>query len=263
MKAQPAHAEAMPVPQRVGRNSRIGDGDAAQAAAVARQRVQHDAVVVAVRIALHDDAVCKTEMIEQREVFFGRRRRRRVAAARRERKCSAGPNTWAWVSQAPGGGGSAGRRGFATAGDRDVSRAGDDDAAGSGRLDPSASSARAPRCRDRAAHPSLIFASRTTWPQFSISAATKARNSSGVFSRNSTLSALQALDHLGLPQRCVQAGIELARRSPARCPWGRTPRSIHRPRSPASVSATAGRSGSVPSRPRPVCAMALSAPPCT
>ena len=37
-------------------------------------------------------------------------------------------------------------------------------------------------------HPSLMLASRTTRLHFSISAATKARKSSGVFSRNSTLS---------------------------------------------------------------------------
>src|SRR5262245_10764522 len=36
-------------------------------------------------------------------------------------------------------------------------------------------------------HPSLMLASRTTLLHFSISALTKLRNSSGVFSRNSTL----------------------------------------------------------------------------
>ena len=61
MKAQPAHAEPMPVPQCLGRDARIGDGDAAQAAAEARERIEHDAVVVAVRIALHHHAVGEAE----------------------------------------------------------------------------------------------------------------------------------------------------------------------------------------------------------
>src|SRR5262249_27606701 len=44
-------------------------------------------------------------------------------------------------------------------------------------------------CRTwRALHPGLILASRTTLPHLSISAATKARNSSGVLARDSTLS---------------------------------------------------------------------------
>ena len=86
MEAQAAQADAVPVAQFGRRDPRIRDGDAAKPAWIAFQRVKHDAVVVAVRVALHDHAMREAEMIEQREIFFDRRVRRRVAAAGRERE---------------------------------------------------------------------------------------------------------------------------------------------------------------------------------
>ena len=83
MKAQAAHAELMPVAQRFRFDARIGDGDAAQPPRKPRQRIEHDTIVEAVRIALHHDALSEAEMIEQRDVFLGRRVGRRIAAARR------------------------------------------------------------------------------------------------------------------------------------------------------------------------------------
>ena len=50
------------------------------------ERIAHDAVVVAVRVALHDHAMREAEMIEQRAILLHRRVRRRVAAAGCERE---------------------------------------------------------------------------------------------------------------------------------------------------------------------------------
>ena len=86
VEAQPAHAAAVPIRQRVGGDARVRDGDAAQPIGPARERIEHDAVVVAVRVALHHDAMREAEVVEQRDVVFRRRRRWRVAAPLREGK---------------------------------------------------------------------------------------------------------------------------------------------------------------------------------
>ena len=83
MKAQAAHADLVPVAQRRRRNARVGDGDAAQPLRITRDGVEHHAVVVAVRIALHDQTMRATVVIEQRDEFLDRRVGRRVAAPRR------------------------------------------------------------------------------------------------------------------------------------------------------------------------------------
>ena len=50
------------------------------------ERIEHHAVVEAVRIALHDHAARDAEVVVQRDELLDRRLRRRVAAAGRERK---------------------------------------------------------------------------------------------------------------------------------------------------------------------------------
>jgi hypothetical protein len=81
MKAQAAHAALMPVAQGFGLDPRIGDGDAAQAGRKTRQRVEHHAVVVDMRIALHDEPIGEAEKIKERNETFDRRIGWRIAAA--------------------------------------------------------------------------------------------------------------------------------------------------------------------------------------
>jgi hypothetical protein len=65
-------------------NPRVGDRDAAQALRKARQRVKENAIVIAMRVALHEQAAGKAKMIEQLDIGFDWRVRRGVAPARRE-----------------------------------------------------------------------------------------------------------------------------------------------------------------------------------
>src|SRR5881398_2286211 len=58
-------------------------------------------------------------------------------------------------------------------------------------------------------HPSLIFASLITCAHFFISAATKARNSSGVFSRTSTLSCLRRVAMSGWRSTALSPALSL------------------------------------------------------
>src|SRR5476649_2459166 len=90
MKTQAAHDEPVPVAQNCRCDARIGDGDAAQTLRKARERIQDHAVVVAMCVALHHHPARKSEMIEQREIFFRRRFWWRVTAAFRERKILSG-----------------------------------------------------------------------------------------------------------------------------------------------------------------------------
>ena len=201
MKAQPAHAAPMPVAQRRRRNARIGDGDAAHARTVAIERIEHDAVVVAVGVALHDHAARQAKAIQQRDVIFGRRRRRRVAAARRERELfGRTEDVGVGVPRARG----RQERRAARIRNRScdqrrvvnsrcivdrVSRARRSASeAKCCAADPGPFRSEAVAQPSLGGHPSLMFASRTTLPHLSISDATKTRNSSGVFSRASTLS---------------------------------------------------------------------------
>ena len=61
VEAQAAHPRAMPFLQRRRGDALVGDGDAAQPPRHAVDRVEHDPVVVAVSIALHDDAATAGE----------------------------------------------------------------------------------------------------------------------------------------------------------------------------------------------------------
>ena len=67
VEAQPAHAEPVPRAQGLRLDAGVGDGDAAQPPAMTRERIEHDAVVVAVGVALHDDAAREAETVEQRQ----------------------------------------------------------------------------------------------------------------------------------------------------------------------------------------------------
>ena len=102
-----------------------------------------------------------------------------------------------------------------------------------------------------------MFASFTTRLHRSISAATKARNSSGVFCRYSTLSFLSRVGHVGLLQHRVEPGIELLDDRRPTCRPARTRRSIRTPRSPAACRRPAADRAACASRPLPVCAIAL------
>jgi hypothetical protein len=103
VEAQTAQAETMPIAQCGRRCPRIRDGDAAKPARITFQRVAHYAVVVAVRVALHDDAMREAEMIEQREILLDRARPAACSHGPAAKgNLSAGPKMCAWVSQAPG-----------------------------------------------------------------------------------------------------------------------------------------------------------------
>src|SRR5262249_11452089 len=154
-----------------------------QAAAEARQRVEHDAVVVAVRVALHHHATGEAETIEQRQIFLDRRFRRRVAAPRRERKFVGG--TEHMGVRVPG----AGRR---------------------QRIRPLRICDRTCDQRRLCTHPSLMLPSRTTLPHFSISEATKARHSSGVLPRVPPLSCLSRSITSGCCTTAFKPALSLA-----------------------------------------------------
>jgi hypothetical protein len=91
METQAAHAGLVPVTQNFRLDSRVGDGNAAQALRKALQRVEHDAIVVNMGVALHDEAVGKAEMVEERNEPLDRRIRRRVVAPRLVRKFAGRP----------------------------------------------------------------------------------------------------------------------------------------------------------------------------
>jgi hypothetical protein len=76
----------VPVAQGFWLDPRIGDGDAAQPRRKTRQRVKHHAVVVDMRVALHDEPIGEAEMIKERDETLDRRVGRRIAAARLIRK---------------------------------------------------------------------------------------------------------------------------------------------------------------------------------
>ena len=91
MKAQAAHAESVPVAQRLRLDARVGDGDAAQPLRIALQRIEQHAIVVAVRVALHREAMREAEVVEQRNEALDRRVGRRIAASGAYGNLSAGP----------------------------------------------------------------------------------------------------------------------------------------------------------------------------
>ena len=80
IEAQAAHAEIIPPPQRFRRDCFIGHRDAAQTIRLARQRIQHRRIVVAMRATLHQHAAIEADRVEHREIFCQRRIRRRIAA---------------------------------------------------------------------------------------------------------------------------------------------------------------------------------------
>ena len=82
MKAQAPHAALGANRARLRLDAGVGDGDAAQPLRKALQRIEHDAIVVDVGVALHHEAVGEAEMIEQRDQSLDRRVGRRVGAAR-------------------------------------------------------------------------------------------------------------------------------------------------------------------------------------
>ena len=57
MKAQAPHAALVPIAQDFRLDARVGDGDAAQPLRITLQRIEHDAIVVDVGVALHHEAV--------------------------------------------------------------------------------------------------------------------------------------------------------------------------------------------------------------
>src|SRR5262249_22979336 len=96
-------------------------------------------------------------------------------------------------------------------------------------------------------YPSLILASRTTRPHFSISAATKARNSSGVFSRASTLSCLRRCPISGCRSTAFKPALSLLTMS-AGVPAG-TNTPFHSRASDAGRRPAVGGHGGRPRRP--------------
>ena len=67
MEPQAAHAECVPFAQLSGA-TRVSVMAMPRSRCGARQRIEHDAVVVAVRVALHHQASREAELVEQREV---------------------------------------------------------------------------------------------------------------------------------------------------------------------------------------------------
>ena len=82
VEAQTPHAALVPIAQHFGLDAGIGDGDAAQPLRKALQRIEHDAIVVDVGVALHHEAIAEAEVIQQRDQALDRRVGRRVGAAR-------------------------------------------------------------------------------------------------------------------------------------------------------------------------------------
>jgi hypothetical protein len=80
VEAEAANPDAVPAPQIVVADARVGDADAAQPFRRALHGIEDDAVVVAVRISLHDDAALEAEPVEMAEKRFERRVGGRVAA---------------------------------------------------------------------------------------------------------------------------------------------------------------------------------------
>ena len=171
MEAQPPHAEPVPFAQRRGRNARVGDGDAAEAIRKALERVEHHAVVETVGVPLHDHAARDAEVVVQRDEWP--RPAPPAACSRGRARTESDPPARRYVRACPTRPAPAFRRDGADA-----------------RPGRRSAAVRWFHSRRRA-HPSLMLASLTTRSHFSISAFTKARNSSGVFSRNSTLSCLR------------------------------------------------------------------------
>src|SRR5262249_48468302 len=159
-----------------------------------------------VRIALHEQRAGEAEKVEQRDVFLCRRAGRRVAAAGRVGKLLRRPED---VGVAVPG---AGRQ-------RDTRLARLRDGSGDARW----IGGYVAHTRRKRAQPSLMLASLTTRLHFSISAATKARNSSGVFWRNSTLKVVRrsitsgflsvALSPL-LSVRTISSGVPVGTNTP-------------------------------------------------
>lgn len=83
IEAQPPYAEPCPPPKLGQWRFGIGDRDAAQPLGMAREGVEHRAVVAPVRAALHQDATREAKRLEHAEIFRERGVGRRVAAIRR------------------------------------------------------------------------------------------------------------------------------------------------------------------------------------
>lgn len=66
-------------PQRLRLDARIGDGNAAQPMWKPRHRIEHHAIIVDMRIALHDEAIGEAETIKERYEAFDRHVGRRIA----------------------------------------------------------------------------------------------------------------------------------------------------------------------------------------
>jgi hypothetical protein len=83
VEAQSLDAERGPARELGRRRVGLGHRDAAQPVGMPRQRVEHGAVVAAMRAALHQDAAREAERVEHAEIFCERCVGRRVAAIRR------------------------------------------------------------------------------------------------------------------------------------------------------------------------------------
>src|SRR5580692_603022 len=223
----------MPIAQHLRLDPRVGDGDAAQPPRIPRQGVKQHAIVVTVRITLHDETVGEAEMVEQRNKPLDRRVGRRIAAPRRVGEFVRRSENV--EMRVPG----AGRR-------RDARP-----------LRPRYRAGNARRLEGSRHQPNLMLVSFTTRLQSCIWPATKAPNSAGVFCCDWTLSSANRAVTFGDRIAALRSAFSFCTMA-AGAPCGTNTPFHSKASNPGSVSEIGGTSGRLASRPLPVWAMAFN-----